>query len=74
MPLYLRPLAIVVASLVLPPVGLVLLWMRSGTGVVKKALLSVPIVLLAFAHLFLFYGLGVEMYGSGTPHLSLRAR
>ena len=36
MPLYLRPLAIVVASLVFPPVGLVLLWMRAGTGVAEE--------------------------------------
>jgi len=69
MPIYLRPLAIALASLVLPPVGLVLLWIRRGPRVIWKLLLSVVIVLIGFVHLILFYGLGVEMYGGGMPRL-----
>jgi outer membrane protein assembly factor BamB len=69
MPLYLKPLAILLAALVVPPAGLILLWLRTGTSVLKRALLSVPILVLALAHLLLFYGLGVETYGSGTPRL-----
>jgi outer membrane protein assembly factor BamB len=69
MPVHLKPLVIVLASLLLPPAGLLLLWMRTGWSVLKRALLSVPILALGIAHLFLFYGLGIEMYGSGTPHL-----
>jgi outer membrane protein assembly factor BamB len=68
MPLYLRPLAVLLASLVFPPAGLVLLWMRPG-GVLRKVLLSLPILALAIVHLFLFYGLRVEMYGGLRPHL-----
>jgi outer membrane protein assembly factor BamB len=70
MPLYLKPIAVLVASLVFPPAGLVLLWMRKPTGVVKKALLSLPILALAVAHLFIFYGLRVELYGAMNPRLT----
>jgi outer membrane protein assembly factor BamB len=70
MPVYLRPVVVLAASLVFPPAGLVLLWMRKGTGVLKKALLSLPILALAVAHLFLFYGLRVELYGAMNPRLT----
>ncbi len=69
MPVYLKPLAIVVASIVFPPAGLLLLWMRRGTGVLKKALLSVPILALAVAQLFLVYGARLELYGGMTPRV-----
>jgi outer membrane protein assembly factor BamB len=69
MPLYLKPLVVLIASLVFPPAGLVLLWMRPRPGAIGKSLLSVPVIVLGIAHLFLFYGLTVELYGGGTPHL-----
>lgn len=59
--------ALVAASLLFPPAGLVLLWMRRGTGVLRKALGSLVIAAIGVAHLFLFYGLRVEMGGQGLP-------
>jgi outer membrane protein assembly factor BamB len=65
MPFYQKPLVILAASLILPPAGLVLLWLRKSLSVLKKALVSLPILGLAVAHLFLFYGLQMELLGSG---------
>jgi outer membrane protein assembly factor BamB len=70
MPFYQKPLVIIVASLVFPPAGLVLLWIRGRTGILKKLLLSLPILGLAVAHLFLVYGLRLELYGGMTPSLA----
>jgi outer membrane protein assembly factor BamB len=68
MPLYLKPLVILAASIVFPPAGLILLWMRTGTRAWKKALLSIPILALGVAHLFFVYGLRLELYGGMLPH------
>ncbi len=55
------------ASLVLPPAGLALLWLRKGTGVFRKSLGSLAIVIVGVAHLFLFYGLRMEFSGGIRP-------
>jgi outer membrane protein assembly factor BamB len=68
MPFYSKPLTILVASLAFPPLGLILLWARKRTRIFLKALLSVPILVLAAGHLVFLYGLGFEMYGGGVPH------
>jgi outer membrane protein assembly factor BamB len=62
-----KPLVILAASLVLPPAGLVLLWLRQGTGVFRKCLGSLAIGIVAIAHLFLFYGLHMEFGGGIQP-------
>lgn len=62
---YRSPLTLIAASLLFPPAGLVLLWSRAQTGVLKRILGSVPIAALGVAHLFLFYGLRMEVDGSG---------
>lgn len=52
------------AAVLFPPLGLVLLWLRSA-GLVKKILGSITIAILGVAHLFLFWGLHLELDGSG---------
>ena len=48
---------LLIASVVLPPLGLALLWMRPGTRVLRKVLGSVLIAALTVAHLVLFFGI-----------------
>lgn len=55
------------ATLVLPPAGLVLLWLRPETRVLRKVLGTLLIAVIGLAHLFLFYGLRAEMGGEGLP-------
>jgi outer membrane protein assembly factor BamB len=62
-----QPIVILAASLLLPPAGLVLLWLRQGTGVFRKCLGSLALVVVAVAELFLFYGLHVELSGGFQP-------
>ena len=68
---YRSSLTLIAASLLFPPAGLVVLWSRAQTGILKRILVSVPIAALGLAHLFLFYGLRMEVDGSGiTPIFS----
>jgi len=67
MPFYQKPLVILAAALILPPVGLALLWLRKSLSVLKRALVSLPIVAAGIAHLFLFYGLQMELSGGVHP-------
>ena len=62
-----KPTVILAASLVLPPAGLILLWLRHGTSVFRKSLASLAIVIVGVAHLFLFYGLHMEFSGGIQP-------
>ena len=55
---------LLLACLLLPPVGLVLLWLRRGTPFSRKILGTLAIGLLTLGHLFL-YGMRVQMDGSG---------
>ncbi|MFN3324337.1 MAG: PQQ-binding-like beta-propeller repeat protein [Bryobacteraceae bacterium] len=59
------PLAIFLASVLFPPLGLALLLLRPQTGYVKKAFGTLGIAILGVAHLFLFWGLRAELDGSG---------
>lgn len=52
-------------ALLVPPVGLFLLWTRPRLGVVGKLLGTLVVAVLAFAHLAIFWGLRVELDGSG---------
>ncbi len=55
---------ILLGSILLPPLGLILLWIRSRTRILWKVLCTLPVLCLAVAHLFLIYGLRFEMDGS----------
>jgi len=57
-------LVILVASILLPPLGLVLLWRKSGIGLIRKLLGSLLICGVAIVHLVLFFGLRFEVDGS----------
>ncbi len=46
-----------------PPMGLILLWMRRGSRLSTKLLGSLAAIVFLIAHLFLFWGLSVEMDG-----------
>ncbi|HEX5702550.1 MAG TPA: PQQ-binding-like beta-propeller repeat protein [Pyrinomonadaceae bacterium] len=45
---------LIVASVLLPPVGIVLLWMRRGSPIFVKALATVAILVLGAGYIFLF--------------------
>ncbi|HEV2884974.1 MAG TPA: PQQ-binding-like beta-propeller repeat protein [Pyrinomonadaceae bacterium] len=45
---------VMVASVLLPPVGIVLLWMRRGSPILVKALGTVALVILAGGYVFVF--------------------
>jgi outer membrane protein assembly factor BamB len=63
--------ALLATSLLLPPVGLLLLWMRPGIRVPRKLLGSLLLVILAVLYLHKLFGLHMEMNGSGIrPILS----
>lgn len=63
-PWYRSLIAVFLVSVVFPPAGLVLLWMRPRTGVARKLLGSVAIVALGISYLFRL-GLHWELDGSG---------
>ncbi len=57
---------LLLSAVALPPAGLVLLWIRRGTKVVWKLIGTIPILAFAVAHLFLFFGLRIEVDGTGV--------
>ncbi|HBY64502.1 MAG TPA: hypothetical protein DEH78_32175 [Solibacterales bacterium] len=65
-----NPWIILLAALALPPLGLLLLLAKPGTGWFKKLAGAVLILILGVAHLFLFYGLRLEQTGDNKPILS----
>lgn len=63
--------ALLLASLLLPPLGLILLWMRPGTRIPRKILGSLLLGILGVVYLHKFFGLHMEMDGTGVrPILS----
>jgi outer membrane protein assembly factor BamB len=71
MPWYQSPLSVIAFSLVFPPAGLALVWMRRSPGIAAKLALSMMILVVGIVHLFAFYGLRMERDGSGSwPILS----
>jgi outer membrane protein assembly factor BamB len=54
-------------ALLLPPLALVWLWLRSGVRIWIKALASVALLILTVGHLIAFYGMRVELDGTGMP-------
>lgn len=57
---------LLVVSLFLPPLGLILLWVRSKRGVVSKLAGSVAIAVWGVFYLHLLFGLRMEVDGSGA--------
>ena len=53
------------ASILVPPVGLALLWTRSRIGFGRKLLGSLALVALTIGYVYAFFGLRVELDGSG---------
>jgi len=67
--------ALLLASLLLPPLGLILLWMRPGIRIPRKILGSLLLAILGVAYLHKFFGLRMEMDGTGMrPILSFSRR
>ena len=64
-PWYRSTVLFVLVCLLLPPAGLILLWIRAQTGWRRKLFVSFALVVLSIVHLFAFYGLRVEFGGSG---------
>jgi outer membrane protein assembly factor BamB len=56
------------SCLIFPPLGFVLLWTRTDSAVFRKLVFSVGLAVVFVVHLFAFYGLRMEIAGSGmTP-------
>ncbi len=51
---------------VIPPLGLFLVWRRKGSRLAARLLASLAAIVFGIAHLFLFWGLTVEMDGGMT--------
>ncbi len=49
--------------LLFPPLGLILLWMRRDSRLATKLLGSLVVIVFGIVHLFLFWGLSMEMDG-----------
>ena len=56
---------VVLASALLPPAGLILLWLRSGTRIKAKIMGSTLIAAWSVAYLIFFFGLRFPLDGSG---------
>jgi outer membrane protein assembly factor BamB len=52
--------------LLLPPLGLILLWMRRDSRLRARLLGSLAAIICGILHLFLFWGFSVEMDGGGS--------
>jgi outer membrane protein assembly factor BamB len=55
-----------VVAVLVPPLGIVLLWTRTRAGIFRKLAGSIVLVLLNLVHLYLFFGLRAEFDGTGT--------
>ena len=54
------------SCLLLPPLALVLLWMRRDSGIFRKLTFSAGLAVIFLAHLVGFYGLRMEVDGTGA--------
>lgn len=74
MPWLQSPISVLLSSILFPPLGLVLLWMRKS-GVLFKLAGSVLILGIGIVELFRVYGLRMEMRGSGgSPMFTFRSK
>ena len=58
-----KPIIVLACVVLLPPVGLALIWMRRDSRLLVKLAGSLAAILFAFLHLFLFWDLRVELNG-----------
>ena len=58
--------SVLLASIVIPPLGFVLLWLRPGARLSGKLLGSAAIAGWSVAYLVLFFGLRFQLDGSGS--------
>jgi len=59
--------------ILLPPLGMILLWMRRDSRLITKLLQTLAVIVLGILHLFLFWGLRLEMGGGMTrPFFSFK--
>src|SRR5438445_12642155 len=65
-PWYRSLTVLLLACILIPPAGLILQWFRPGMRTGRKILNSIYITLLAFAYLYLFFGLRLEFDGTGV--------
>ncbi len=73
-PWYRSLTALLLSSLLLPPLGLILLWIRPGLGFLRKLVGTVFLAVLSIAHLHFFFGLQLELDGTGMrPILSFHS-
>ena len=61
---------LILASILFPPLGLVLVWMRPSTRFSRRILNSIYISALGFFYLYQFAGLRIGRNGSGIPTLA----
>jgi outer membrane protein assembly factor BamB len=64
-PWYRSLAALIVVSVLLPPLGLVLIWARPGTRLPRKILDSLYVTILGVVYLHYFFGLRIELDGTG---------
>ena len=62
-PWYQSRVLLILATILLPPVGLILLWMNRDTETGKKVFGSIAILALGAAYLFIFFGSGFFFAG-----------
>ena len=68
-------IVISVASVVIPPLGLLLLWIRPNTRITRKLVSSIFIVVIGFFYLRFLFGLRIETDGTGiSPLISFYKR
>lgn len=63
-PWYQNPAVLLIACLALPPLGIILLWLRPGMGIFRKLIFSGALAAFFVGHLFWFYGMRMELDGS----------
>ncbi|MBL8232452.1 MAG: PQQ-binding-like beta-propeller repeat protein [Bryobacterales bacterium] len=61
------PLVLFLTCLLLPPVGLILLWLRPKTGLLKKTFGTIAVALITVVHLVVLFGMRFELGGDGIP-------
>ncbi len=64
----------VLVAILVPPLGVVLLWTRGPAGVFRKLLGSIALALLSVLYLVLFFGLRVELDGAARPFLTFERK
>ena len=74
-PLLEKWIVISLASVVFPPLGLVLVWIRPHTRITRKIVSSLFILVIGFFYLRFFFGLRIETDGTGiSPLISFYKR